>query len=652
MKTSIFRISNKYNIIELFEYISFDKTLKIILYNKTIQKHLKIEKNYFYHFFIIRKAIKPTYQSIIKNIPLLENQNNNEIKLNNNIILNEQFFYKTINSMKIFISINLKDKKWKIFLKNILNIKLEINPSIIDYIYNMQEKEKKETLDILQKYSKNIKEIHLNGFNEKNELNFEMRNKINYILNFIFKPNKRKNSFNIKKLSFEDNFIISILDINNLFIEFTDIICRNNKYSNIEQLYVNSKTAKNSISNLNIFIKEKIPNLTYINLYDFNFVNNNNSLLLSKLFSKLKFLNSIDLSGCICDNNNMKEIFNDNNNLELKELKFKLLYGDKMINWNFLNKFYKFLEKLEIEMIFPYNVPCMISYELCFHYKYINAKDLFLIINKMEKLRELNLNGEHLNNYNLNLLQNDKIINLTYSFYIINPEKSLISDYNYTEPSFSKTFLYNKNMKEISLIYNYLPKSKEISDNYNGIDLLCQNDRENAFKLVIFEFPENLTSLSLTNFKDKHFLKFYLIPLLKKNNDKLSQIRKIKLNNCFLDVTQFEEFLSMLPLINNLNILSINNIIFYNKFKMKDLINFIPTIFKNTPNLIELDISNNKYTRKIFIDPIFNKIKEVIPKTLINLKVFNNQIPISNSILKNMKDIFGRIMNYENAKIG
>lgn len=651
MKTNIFRISSDYIQLGLFEYIPLNKALKIIFYNKTIQKKLKIDKNFYYFFYRIKKTVKPTYKNITKYIPLLENENNNEIKLNDNININEEIFYKTINSMNVNITIDLKDKKWKIFLKNIKNVKLEINPSLINHIYNMYEIEKKETFDILEKYKKNIKEISLDNFIDKNELNFEMRNKIKYILYYIFKSNKRKNNLYIKKLSLKDNMIISILDINNLFIEIMDVLYRDNKYSNIWQLFVNSKTTKNNIKNINTFIIEKIPNLTYINLYDFCFLNNKNTSLLSNLFVKLKFLNSIDLSGCICDNNNLKEIFNDHINLELKELKFKLLYGDKMINWNFLNKFVKFLKKLEIEMVFLYKEHRMISYQSSFKYKFINAHDLFLIINKMEKIRELKLIGEHLNNYNLNFLQNDKITHLTYSFYIINPKNAFISEYHYAEPSIVKTFLNNKKMKEISLLYNYLPKERELSENYNGIDLLCEDERENAFKLAIFEFPENLSSLSLTNFIDKNFFKFFFIPLLKKNNEKISNIRKIELNNFFLDVIQFEEFLSILPLIKNLHFLSINNIIFHDNFKMKNLINYIPTILKNTPNLIELDISNNKYTKKIFNDPIFDKIKEVIPKTLINLKIFNNQVPITYSIVKKMKENFGRILNYENVDI-
>ena len=117
-----------------------------------------------------------------------------------------------------------------------------------------------------------------------------------------------------------------------------------------------------------------------------------------------------------------------------------------------------------------------------------------------------------------------------------------------------------------------------------------------------------------------------------------------------MEVSQFEEFLSILPLISHLYILSINKILFYDKFKMKNLINYIPTIFKNAPNLIELDLSNNKYKNNSLNENIV-KIKEKIPSNLISFKIFNSLIPISCFILKNMKNDFGQILNYENVSI-
>ena len=160
-----------------------------------------------------------------------------------------------------------------------------------------------------------------------------------------------------------------------------------------------------------------------------------------------------------------------------------------------------------------------------------------------------------------------------------------------------------------------------ISGNYKGIDLLYEYSKEKKYKSAVFVFPERLYVLKLSDLMDKNFLKFYLIPLLNKNKEKLFQIFELRIRGCFLEVSQFEEFLSMLKLMSNLCVLSINKILFYDKFKMKNLIYLIPTIFKNSPNLIELDLSNNKYKENLLNENII-KIKDLIPHNLMNLKIY------------------------------
>lgn len=640
---NIFRISSEYNIRDMFDFIPIDKTLKIILYSKKFHELLNYDKNKIIQLLRWMKVLNPTYQNIKKYI---ESNENKDIKLSQNLSIEQELFFKAINSKNNNILIDLTDKNWKFLYKKLNNIKLEINPNLIDYIHYMSEGDQKETLEYLKAYKKNIKEIYFNSFVEKAEINFEMRNKIKYILNYIFRPNNKKiiNYNYLNAISFGDNSIMSVFDINDILTEFSTILSCNNKFNYLYRLNINSKTVKNDIINIKNFVSTNIPKLEYIKLDNFSFLNNNNSSLLSNLISKLIYLNKIDLSGSVCDNNNLDEIFN-NNKIELKELKVKILYGEKKMNWNFLNKFEKFLENLEIEMVFPYNESGMLSYQLLFDYRYINTKELFIIINRMENLKKLKLIGDYLNNYNLNFLENVKITNLVYSFYIINPEKSL--NYQF-ERSLNNRFLSFNNLKEISLRYNHFHSEFMFSDKYNGIDLLDEYSKEKVYKSEIFEFPQRLSVLKLSNFIDKNFLKYYLIPLLNKNKEKLSQIVEIRLIRCFLEVSQFEEFLSMLNLMDNLYILSINKIIFYDKFKMKNLINYIPTIFKNSPNLIELDLSNNKYKESLLHENII-KIKETIPHNLIYLKIFNSIIPISRSILKNMKKDFDKILNYEDA---
>jgi hypothetical protein len=160
-----------------------------------------------------------------------------------------------------------------------------------------------------------------------------MRKNINMILNSIFKTMSSDYCF-VKKISFKDNSIISVLDINNILLEISDIIYNNATHLTIEQFYIDSFSIFNSIENINFYIKEKLYNLKKIELYGFNFINDNgkNSSLLCKLFTKLNYLEKVDLSGSSCDNKNLNIIFGNNKNLKIKELKFEIYYGDKLIH--------------------------------------------------------------------------------------------------------------------------------------------------------------------------------------------------------------------------------------------------------------------------------------------------------------------------------
>jgi hypothetical protein len=253
---------------------------------------------------------------------------------------------------------------------------------------------------------------------------------------------------------------MSVLDINYIFIEICNILYSNK--SNIEEFYVNSKTARNDIKNINSFILTKIPNVKSIELNNFTFNNNSNSLALSNLLKNLKFINKLILSDSVCDNDNLNEILG-NNNLKLKELKFKILYGDKNINWNFLNKFVDTLEVLEIELIFPDSDSLFL--QISFNYKNKNTKQLFSMINKMKNLYKLTLIGDYLNNEDISYLQNNNIRDFTCSFYIINFElyknKKSLPGFpfscldNISKISLKKNNFNYKNKSSLSLTENY-----------------------------------------------------------------------------------------------------------------------------------------------------------------------------------------------------
>ena len=656
MKSKLDRISYKFNIIDIFDYLPFARCFNIIKYNKKFSKMYKLDSAKI-NYLKLEKAIMPTYKNIIKYIPNFTEKSKNIDELDKktdpkDILKNEKIFYTILNSNPNCVLINISKKYSDNLIKNINNINLEINPTVIQYFNNIDNEERTIRFSLLKNFRNNIKQITFTDFNKPNDINFQMRQYIKNLLYFLWESNTKKDFINhskVSKIIFKDNSIMSVLDINYIFIEICNILYPNK--SNIEDFYVNSKTARNDIKNINSFVLTKIPNVKSIELNKFTFNNNSNSLALSNLLKNLKYINKLILSESICDNDNLNEILGSNN-LRLKELKFKILYGDKNINWNFLNKFVDTLEVLEIELIFPDSDSLFL--QISFNYKNKNTKQLFSIINKMKNLYKLTLIGDYLNNEDISYLQNKNIRDFTCSFYIINSElykrkKSL--------SGLSFSCLDNlDNIKKQSLKknnFNYKNKSSlSLTEKYDGNDSECVFYKKKSYELIIYEFPKLLSVLELNDFTDDFFLECYFIPLLNKNKEKLNQIRELYLNKCYLDVIFFEKFLSILPQLNCLSILSINNIIFYDKFKMKELLSYVPTILKNAPNLIILDISNNKYKESVFADETFINLSDNIPKNLINLKVFNSEIPVSDKIISLLKQKFGKILlDYDNVKV-
>lgn len=653
MKSKLDRISYKFNIIDVFDYLSFSRCFNIIKYNKKLSKLYKLDSAKI-NYLKLEKVIKPTYKNIIKYISNFTAQtkiNIEELDKNTDpkdILKSEKIYYTLLNSNPNCVLIDISKKYIDNLIKNINNINLEINPTVIQYFNNIDNKDRTDRFSLLKNRRNYIKQITFTDFNSPNEINFQMRQDIKNILNFVWESNIKGdfNRCNVSKIIFKDNSIMSVLDINYIFIEICNILYSNK--SKIDDFYINSKAARNDIKNINSFILNKIPNIKSIELNNFTFNNNNNSLALSNLIKNLKYINKLILSESVYDNDNLNEILG-NNNLRLKELKFKILYGDKNIDWNFLNNFVDTLEVLEIELIFPDSDSLFL--QISFNYKNKNTKQLFSIINKMKNLYKLTLIGDYLNNEDYSYLQNNNIKDLTCSFYLIN------SELYKNKKCLSELSLSNlKNIKKLSLkknSFNYKNKaSLSLIENYDGNDFACEYYKKKSYELILYEFPKLLTVLKLNDFTDDFFLEYYLIPLLNKNKEKLNQIRELHLNKCFLNVFFFEKFLSILPLMDSLSILSINNIIFYDKFKMKDLLNYIPTILKNAPNLIILDLSNNKYRESVFVDEAFINLSNNIPKNLINLKVFNSEIPVSDKIIRLLKQKFGKILlDYDNVTI-
>ena len=115
MPKIIFKISCKYNIEGLFNYIPLDKTLQFILYNKRLHNILKYDYHLLYYLQRFKKIIKPSYQNIAKYIPINKKKEEKDKSINP-ILLNETLFYKAIGLIPN-IPIDIKNKNWKLLFK-------------------------------------------------------------------------------------------------------------------------------------------------------------------------------------------------------------------------------------------------------------------------------------------------------------------------------------------------------------------------------------------------------------------------------------------------------------------------------------------------------------------------------------------------------
>ena len=75
MKIKFLNIHCKLNIKNIFTYVPLEKTLKIIFYNKALQKFLGYDNNVLIDILKIKKAIRPTYDNIKKYIPNFTDKN-------------------------------------------------------------------------------------------------------------------------------------------------------------------------------------------------------------------------------------------------------------------------------------------------------------------------------------------------------------------------------------------------------------------------------------------------------------------------------------------------------------------------------------------------------------------------------------------------
>lgn len=387
-------IKSKYALKNVFDYISYNLRLKIIFGSKKLFKNMDISIETYKKFYEIKKLINPScdIDNLIDYLNL-ERENSD----------NEKFIYGCINNSPFNFSLSVENEKWRKIIKFVNNVKLMITPSIVNYIYDLDNENKKNIFNLLSLYKDNISEISFNNFNNTKKLNFEAINQIIDILKNIFQTNiDDKNDINnyshlgylneydisnyennnqingynkIKTISFEYNEVPPYLDITSKFFNKIDEIISLN---NIKELFIDANSFNEfQFANFIKYIPKKIVCLKSINIINFGYKKSHYANFSSLCSNPNESIENINLGNSLCSDDILPII--NSKNFPLKALKLKLYSIESEFKWKFLENSINNLEIFEIEINGKNN--------------HDNIEKIIFSLNKMKKLKQLKLIG-------------------------------------------------------------------------------------------------------------------------------------------------------------------------------------------------------------------------------------------------------------------
>ena len=307
------KIKSKYTLQPLFDYIPYNKCLKISYKSKELRKKLEIDNEQYQKFYEITKIIRPSYDinKYYSYLDIKHNEKEDKTSIINKINnINEKILYGGLNEAPFNVMLIIGTKGWEYIIKYLYNIKLIIYPGLLEYLDKLDIEAQKDIYELLIRYKCNITEILFYNFFNVNTMNLFIIEKIVFFLKRIFEINP-------------DNNIINSININNIYNKNQNQIFNNNKNK-----IKNHKVLKISF--------EKCQMLSYINII-------------------IKFFDKID---SIISLNKLKELFFDSYSFDQFQIKDILNYIAtkmtslkhlKVSNYGFINN------NFDIESLF-YNL--------------------------------------------------------------------------------------------------------------------------------------------------------------------------------------------------------------------------------------------------------------------------------------------------------
>lgn len=581
------KISNKYTLKNLFDFIPYNIRLKITYGNKKLLDNLDITRKVYEKYNIITKILKISsdiqkLSNYLDIINILKNQD--EYTILNELNINEKILYACLNNASFNTKLFVENQYWEKFIKYVNKIQLIISPNLVKYLFNLSYKERQSIYNLLNLYKNNIVEITICNFNKEMKMNYDGIDKITTILHNIFQI-KTDNEFNnnslnnnldkannisnetntthkVKKLSFESNQILPFINIKKILFDNINNILALEKIEDfyIDLKYYNYYQLKDSFN----YISEKMHSLNKLKLNNFNFNKNQYEYFNIIFIKKSEKIEKLDLSGILLSYN-LISILNIKCH-PLKELKIKMDTQENEINWDFLEKSIKTLEIFEIELIEKIKN---------------NIDSLINMLNKLVKLKHVKIISAKEISKIMRFRNNTNIQYFNVDFYLIN-DKNDINEYFSKFLELKSLILENKN-SFVKPYYAFRPAPKSI---------FCY-------------FPNKLKYLELVNLDGKNI--FFL---LNKNNNNLANIEELIIENSNF----FYDDLNCLPnlflsyklieklILNKLEICD-------NQICFQDFDIYVSKILKNVPSIIELFVNIGEFKEKIFQNKLL-KIKD------------------------------------------
>ena len=534
MKDILKKVKSKYIIQNIFGYLQFKKTIKIVKYNKKLINKL----DYLYEdvkiFLFFSKIIKPIsncedYLPIIKRILF------KKVKMKKITNLFCEFLNKNNNE---FIPQINQIKGNEDILDQLKFFKLGFNDQLLEYFYNLYNEDENlyflKLSEFCKKYGKKIKEITFmdNKISEQIDCDICCFT-IKYIIN------------NSKIEKIEDRFYDE--NTNSIFTDIYDLY-----YDELfEEDYLNNFGENKNKKKITDIIKElKSYSLYFDKINNFK-LNELVSAFCGNILKNGKKIEELEITK-INKNNGLFFIHSIKNLSKLKSL----IISCKSKNKLFFNRLAKrikkdSLHKLEINInnyiegyrIINKNTNSLIELTLKISNKTKNNIIIIKTISNIINLKKLKLINE------FEIFDDDNIKYLS------------LKNVEYLEiPLFVENYLF-----DLNLFFEKIPKLKKII--FNGINFGDNNDIkwENINKIYEFKI-NNIKYLKKITFinskKNSSFFIIKLIELFSKTNFK-EKIKKIKIENCDLGKEiNFFNLIKLISLFTNIKSLSLNNLSF------------------------------------------------------------------------------------------